>query len=39
MSSKIVGWLVVAWDGKFFRLKKNLKEKNPEIEESYIFAS
>ena len=32
MSSKIVGWLVGAWDGKFSDFTKNVKEKkNPEI--------
>ena len=43
MSSKIVGWLVEDWDGKFQILKKNLKEKKifwnkSEKGESYIFA-
>ena len=43
MSSKVVGWLVGDWDGKFHILKKNLKEKKifcnkSEKGESYIFA-
>ena len=44
MSSKIVGWLVRAWDGKISD-KKNLKEEEKifwnksKKGESYIFAS